>query len=172
LHIRWLRESEGHVFGDKPRGGTTHRELFSALERAGYRATRLWDTQRRMRLGDFLKAEGRSGRWLLDQYEHVFALTRDNRRYYTKSRAVVTQAYRITRLTEPAPVLVPPAPASKPKPAKALVQRQRYERVLQAEKRWQAKLRRAQSALKRLAKRRRYYERELSKAQPQEAANA
>lgn len=48
--------------------------------------------------------------------------------------------------------------------AKPDVQLTRYQRVIEAEKRWAAKLKRAQTALKKLASKRRYYERALTAA--------
>jgi hypothetical protein len=52
----------------------------------------------------------------------------------------------------------------KVKPTKETTQRARYDRLVANEKAWQSKLKRAQTALRKIAKRKRYYERQLSVA--------
>jgi len=56
----------------------------------------------------------------------------------------------------------PPAP-SKPKPKRDL-QRERYERLCEREKEWGTKLKRAQNALTKIQKQKRYYENQFKKA--------
>jgi hypothetical protein len=55
-------------------------------------------------------------------------------------------------------------PKPKAKPSTAELQAQRYGRVLERERRWQSKLKRAQTALRKLKRQRKYYECVLDKA--------
>jgi hypothetical protein len=94
LHCRWYRERVGRKFGDAPRGGTYNDELFDAVRRAGYEVECVWRGCR-VRYGDFCRAEGRTGRWILHQRNHYFArLPRDTVRH---PEAIILAAYRVTK---------------------------------------------------------------------------
>jgi hypothetical protein len=54
-------------------------------------------------------------------------------------------------------------PQKKKRPEGVELQQQRYLRVLELEREWQSKLKRAQNALKKYRRKKRYYERELTK---------
>lgn len=99
LHIRWFRELNGERLTDHPRGGTTAGECRSALERAGYDVERVF-YGKRVRYGDFVRGEGRTGCWLLRQHGHLFA--RKPGDPVQCPDAIIISAWRVTRRQEAA----------------------------------------------------------------------
>lgn len=96
LHCRWHREQRGQRFSDAPRGGTYLHELDDAFRRAGFRMVKLWPSDRRVRYGDFVKNEGKVGRWFLVQHGHYFS--RKPGDAVRKPNAIILQAYKIERI--------------------------------------------------------------------------
>ena len=83
-----------------------------------------------------------------------------------QARIVAAAGFKLA--TDPLPLLAPPKP--KAPPTKGELQLLRYERVLAREVAWGRKLRRAQTALRRVRRQRAYYERELAASQPPKEA--
>lgn len=102
---KWIgayRESQGRRANVNV-GGTHLHELKHALARAGYTLTECSGGRRRMRLRDWAR-QHRSGRWLIGQHRHWFALRGSKQIRAAAKRspnAVLVQWWRVDRASTP-----------------------------------------------------------------------